>query len=511
MTSAIRSFGNLCMQSFPVLVECSAYHHGMNGSFDVVGLPDAAVRESRERVRSALTAVGFDFPSDSRITVNLSPADMRKEGAVYDLPILLAVLTASEQISLPTDDAAFIGEITLQGDILPVRGVLSMALEARKRGIKRLFVPKGNAAEASVADGQDVYPVDHIMQLLDVLSGKRPMDPVKMSDFSFDGTALPVADLADVRGQEPARRALEVAAAGGHNILMIGAPGSGKSMLAKRMPSILPDMTFEESLETTKIHSIAGTLPQGLPLITVRPFRSPHHTVSPAALAGGGKIPRPGEISLSHNGVLFLDELPEFRSDAMEVLRQPLEDGVVTVSRVAGSFTFPSTVLLIAAMNPCKCGYYGHPTRKCTCSPQSVQHYLSRVSGPLLDRIDIQVETSPVPYDDLSSQDKGESSQAVRERVNKARKRQQERYRGQSFSCNAHISPALLRDVCPLTEEADSLLRKVFTEMEMSARGYDRVMKVARTLADLDGCDVITGDHIMEAVQYRKLDRKFWG
>lgn len=511
MTSAIRSFGNLCMQSFPVLVECSVYQGGVNGSFDVVGLPDAAVRESRERVRSACTAVGFEFPSDRRITVNLSPADMRKEGSVYDLPILLAVLMASEQFNAPVDDAAFIGEITLHGDILPVRGVLPMALEARNRGVKRLFVPKGNAAEASVAEGQEIYPVEHIMQLLDALTGRTTLTPVKMSDFSFDSPAVSVADLADVRGQEPARRALEVAAAGGHNLIMIGVPGSGKSMLAKRMPSILPDMTFEESLETTKIHSVAGSLPRDLPLITVRPFRSPHHTVSPAALAGGGKIPRPGEISLSHNGVLFLDELPEFRADAMEVLRQPLEDGVVTVSRVSGSFTFPSSVLLIAAMNPCKCGYYGHPTRKCTCSPFAVQNYLSRVSGPLLDRIDIQVETSPVPYDDLSSDAKGESSEAVRQRVNKARKLQQERYQGMGFSCNARIRPSLLREVCPLTDEADALLRRVFTEMDMSARGYDRVMKVSRTVADLDGSDRIGVDHVMEAVQYRKLDRKFWG
>lgn len=511
MTSAVHSFGNLCMQSFPVLVECSILPSGVNGAFDVVGLPDAAVRESRERVRSACTAAGFDFPSGSRITVNLSPADMKKEGSVYDLPILLAVLMASEQFSSPVEDAAFIGEITLQGEILPVRGVLPMALEARSRGIKRLFVPRGNAAEASVAEGPAIYPVEHIMQLLDALSGRTTLTPVKMSDFSFDGTALPVADFADVRGQEPARRAIEVAAAGGHNILMIGAPGSGKSMLAKRMPSILPDMTFEESLETTKIHSVAGCLPQDLPLITTRPFRSPHHTVSPAALAGGGKIPRPGEVSLSHNGVLFLDELPEFRSDAMEVLRQPLEDGVVTVSRVSGSFTFPSTVLLVAAMNPCKCGYFGHPTRKCSCTPLAVQNYLSRVSGPLLDRIDIQVETMPVPYDALASSEKGESSAAIHQRVNKARKLQQERYRGLGFSCNAHITPALLREVCPLTEDADALLRRVFSEMDLSARGYDRIMKVARTVADLDDSEVIGSDHVMEAVQYRKLDRKFWG
>ena len=508
MTSSVHSFGNLCMQSFPVLVECIVT--GLtNSSFDVVGLPDAAVRESRERVRAACENLGFLFPS-GRITVNLSPADTKKEGAVYDLPILLAVLIASDQFDYDISDAAFLGEITLGGDVLPVRGVLPMALEAKKKGIKRLFVPFGNAAEASVAEGPEIYPVKNIMQLLDCLSGREKINPVKMSDFHFDNS-ISSADFADVRGQEIVRRAVEVAAAGGHNLLMVGSPGSGKSMLAKRIPSILPDMTFDESLETTKIHSVAGTLPQGLPLITTRPFRSPHHTVSAAALSGGGRIPRPGEISLSHNGVLFLDELPEYRSDAMEVLRQPLEDGNVTVSRVSGSFTFPSSVLLVAAMNPCKCGYFGHPTRKCTCSPQSVKNYLSRVSGPLLDRIDIQVETSPVEYDQLSSSKTGEPSEKIRERVNRARKLQQERYEGLGFSCNARITPAYLRKVCPMTEAADALLRMVFSEMEMSARGYDRVMKVARTVADLDGSELIKEDHIMEAVQYRKLDRKFWG
>lgn len=509
MTSSIRSFGNLCMQSFPVLVECNV-SGSTNSTFDVVGLPDAAVRESRERVRAACENLGFEFPS-GHVTVNLSPADMRKEGAVYDLPILLAVLIASEQFDCDLTDSAFLGEITLSGDILPVRGVLPMALEARKNGIKRLFVPLGNAAEASVAEGQEIYPVKNIMQLLDCLSGREPLSPVKMSDFSFADRVISSADFSDVRGQDFARRAVEVAAAGNHNMLMVGAPGSGKSMIAKCIPSILPDMTFEESLETTKIHSIAGTLPAGVPLITVRPYRSPHHTVSAAALSGGGRIPRPGEISLSHNGVLFLDELPEYRSDAMEVLRQPLEDGTVTVSRVSGSFSFPSSVLLVAAMNPCKCGYYGHPTRKCTCSPQAVKNYLSKVSGPLLDRIDIQVETSPVLYDQLSSKQKGESSEAIRLRVNRARKLQQERYAGLGFSCNARITPAFLRQVCPMTNEADALLRRVFSEMEMSARGYDRVMKVARTVADLDNSELIREEHIMEAVQYRKLDRKFWG
>ena len=508
MTASVQSFGNLCMQSFSVLVECSI-GKSTNSLFDVVGLPDAAVKESRERVRAACEHCGFEFPS-GRVTVNLSPADTRKEGSVYDLPILLCVLMASGQFSFNADDAAFIGEITLGGDIMPVRGVLPMALEARKRGVKRLFVPFGNAAEASVAEGLMVYPVKNIMQTLDCLSGRTSIENVKMSDFSFDMPRALSADFSDVRGQEMARRAVEVAAAGGHNVLLIGAPGSGKSMIAKRMPSILPDMTYEESLETTKIHSVAGTLPSGVPLITQRPFRSPHHTVSAAALSGGGRIPRPGEISLSHNGVLFLDELPEFRSDAMEVLRQPLEDGIVTVSRVSGSFSFPSSVLLIAAMNPCKCGYFGHPTRKCTCSPLAVKNYLSKVSGPLLDRIDIQVETSPVLYDELSSKVKGESSQSIRERVNRARKLQQERFEGLGFSCNARITPAHIREVCVMTDQADALLRRVFTDMDMSARGYDRVLKVARTVADLSGSEKIGEEHIMEAVQYRKLDRKFW-
>ena len=500
MFSSIKSLGVSGIGGFLVSVE--VYITNGLPHFEVVGLPDAAVKEARERVHAAVKNSGFRFPV-SRLTVNLAPADKKKTGTVYDLPILVGILAASGDIRQPDADTAFIGELGLTGELRPIQGALPMALAAEREGIRRLFVPAENAAEAAFAEGLDVYGVKTVAELVRHLRGEQAIAATEAP--AMEAQAADMLDFADVKGQENVKRAFEIAAAGGHNILIVGPPGAGKSMLAKRLPGILPDMSREEILESTEIWSVAGLTSHERPVIASRPFRAPHHTVSAAGLAGGGAFPRPGEISLSHNGVLFLDELPEFRSDVLEVLRQPLEDGVVTVSRVAGSVSFPSRFMLVCAMNPCKCGWYGHPSGRCKCSEAEVHRYHSRISGPLLDRIDLIVEVPALDYEELKRRAPAESSADVRARVNAARERQRARFADRA-QCNARMQSKELRQFCAPDAEGDALLKAAFDTMHLSARSYDRILRVARTIADLEGSDAIRADHIAEAIQYRTYE-----